>query len=202
MPAAARDGSTTSPPPSSTSSACPFQASPDQSGNPNTGATGVISFARADIQISPRHSVTVEGPVRPGPDEQCGSQSATRTRNDAADQLAGSLRRRGRSTRAGAVRSARRSASAWLDHQTTIEPAGIGAGAVDAERMEPELVRGLRHVGHAPLAVGHVGSRRLGPRSGTHGLSLSTDLRQRDMTSVGRARADPDCRTRKGDSCD
>src|SRR4029077_10815221 len=36
-----------------------------QSGSPNTGATGIVSFARADVQLSPRHTVTAEAIYAP-----------------------------------------------------------------------------------------------------------------------------------------
>ncbi len=135
-----------------------------QSGSPNTGATGVTSFARADIQISPRHTVTVEGLFAPvhtsNADLSPLRGPETTPQIDSQDFFAGVVDRLvlGPSDlltiRVGV-----------LDHQTTIETAGIGRGAVDADGMEPELVRLGRHVGDAPLAVGHLGSLGRRPRS-------------------------------------
>ena len=97
-----------------------------QSGSPNTGATGIVSFARADIQLSPRHTLTVEGALRAGAARATPELSPLRgpettPQIDAQDFFAGFV---DRLVLDGANLLTVR--VGILDHQTTITPTGAG----------------------------------------------------------------------------
>ena len=152
------------------------------SGSPNTGATGIISFARADVELSPRHSLTLEGLFAPvhtsNADLSPLRGPETTPQIDSQDFFAGLVDRvvLGPSDlltiRVGI-----------LNHQTTIEPAGRGAALLTPTGWSQNWfaasdTSGLRQ----SLSVTWDRSAPLW--SGTHALSLSTDLRHREMTST------------------
>jgi hypothetical protein len=152
------------------------------SGSPNTGATGIISFARADVELSPRHSLTLEGLFAPvhtsNADLSPLRGPETTPQIDSQDLFVGLVDRvvLGPSDlltiRVG-----------MLNHQTTIEPAGRGAALLTPTGWSQNWfaaadTSGLRQ----SLSVTWDRSAPLW--SGTHALSLSTDLRHREMTST------------------
>lgn len=152
-----------------------------QSGSPNTGATGVTSFARADIQISPRHTVTVEGLFAPvhtsNADLSPLRGPETTPQIDSQDFFAGVVDRLvlGPSDlltiRVGV-----------LDHQTTIETAGSGAALLTPTGWSQNWFASADTSGmRQSLSV--TWDRSAASSVGTHALSLSLDLRRRDMTS-------------------
>jgi hypothetical protein len=152
------------------------------SGSPNTGATGVISFARADVQLSPRHTMTVEGLFAPVQTSNAdlsplrGPETAPQI--DSLDFFAGVVDRLVLSgTDLLTIRVG------LLDHETVIEPAGVGAALLTPEGWKQNWfsaadTAGRRH----SLSV--TWDRSIPSSIGTHAVSLSTDLRHRRMTST------------------
>ena len=128
------------------------------SGNPASGATGVVSFARVDLALSARHSITLDRPVHAGEHGVFGAEPAAAAGSVAGHPHPRSLRRRRRSICAGAVAAAHR-ARRMDGTRHGDRRRRVGSGLAEPRRMESELVLDGRHVGDAALGVGHVGSR-------------------------------------------
>jgi hypothetical protein len=154
----------------------------ESSGNPNTGATGITSFARADIQLSPRHSLTLEALFAPVHTSNAdlsplrGPETAPQI--DSQDFFAGLVDRV--VLNPSDLLTIR---LGMLDHQTTIEPAGTGAALLTPTGWSQNWfasadTSGLRQ----SLSITWDRSTRFW--IGTHALSVSTDLRHREMTST------------------
>jgi hypothetical protein len=152
------------------------------SGDPSTGATGVTSFARADVELSPRHTVTVEGLFAPvktsNTDLSPLRQPETTPSIDSQDLFVGAVDRlvlgpTGLLTIRLGI----------LNHQTTIERAGSGDAVLSPLGWSQNWfasadTTGTRH--SASITY----DRSLVSSVGNHAFSVSTDLRHRDMAST------------------
>jgi hypothetical protein len=149
-------------------------------GGPNTGATGVITFARVDIQASPVHTITLEGIFAPvhtsNPDLSPLRAPETTQQIDARDVFGGVVDRLvlGSSSlltiRVG-----------LLIHSTTFAPSGTGAALLTPRGWRQNWFSAVDTSGtRRSLSV--TWDRANIPAFGSHAFSLSTDLRQRVMT--------------------
>ena len=152
------------------------------SGNPNTGATGVISFARADVQISPRHSLTLEtlfAPVHTSNADLSPLRGPETTPQiDSQDFFVGLV-----DTVVLGPSDLLTIRLGMLDHETTIEPAGRGPALLTPTGWSQNWFASSDTSGmRQSLSV--TWDRSATFWTGTHALSLSTDLRHREMTST------------------
>jgi hypothetical protein len=151
-----------------------------QSGSPNTGATGMTSFARVDFQASPVHTITIEGIFAPvhtsNPDLSPLRALATTQQIDAQDVFGGVVDRLvlGSSNlltlRLG-----------LLTHTSTFTPSGTGAAVLTPAGWSQNWFSAADTSG-TRRSLSLTWDRANISALGSHALSLSTDLRQRSMT--------------------
>jgi hypothetical protein len=151
-----------------------------QSGSPNTGATGVTSFARVDIQASPAHTITLEGIFAPvhtsNPDLSPLRALAATQQIDARDIFGGVVDRLvlGSSDlltlRAGV-----------LSHSSDFTPSGTGAALLTPQGWSQNWFSAANASG-TRRSLSLTWDRANISALGMHALSVSTDLRQRSMT--------------------
>jgi hypothetical protein len=151
------------------------------SGSPNSGATGVTSFARVDFQLSPAHSITLEGIFAPvhasNPDLSPLRGPETTPQIDSRDVFAGVVERL---VLGGSDLLTLR--FGVLNHSTAFGASGSGAALLRPDGWSGNWfaaadTSGTRH----SLSV--TWDRANISALGSHVFSLSTDLRHRAMTS-------------------
>jgi hypothetical protein len=151
-----------------------------QSGSPNTGATGITSFARVDIQASPVHTITIEGIFAPvhtsNPDLSPLRALAATQQIDARDVFGGVVDRLvlGSSDlltlRVG-----------LLTHSSDFTPSGTGAALLTPQGWSQNWFSAASTSG-TRRSLSLTWDRASVSALGMHAFSLSTDLRQRSMT--------------------
>ncbi len=161
-----------------------------QSGTPAAGATGVVSFARFDVDVSKQQTVTLEGLFVPGSTSFSGLSPLQRPEASpdvTSQDLFGGIVDRfvlGPSqlitVRIG-----------WIRHSSTIAASGSGAAVLSPEGWSQNWFSTVDTTGHAAVGVGHVGSRRLVGVRRAHGLAVWRVSAAHDERHA-RASADPD----------
>jgi hypothetical protein len=151
------------------------------SGQPNTGATGVTSFARADLELSSRHTVTLEALFAPASTSNTDLSPLRRPETtpqiDTQDVFAGVVDRLVLGpTDVLTIRVG------MLNHQTTIDRAGTGDAILSPLGWSQNWFASADTSG-TRRSVSVTYDRSVPSPVGIHALSLSTDLRYRDMAS-------------------
>jgi hypothetical protein len=153
-----------------------------QSGTPAVGASGVVSFARMDIDLSPTNTLTLEGLFLPATSSFSGlsplQQPEAAPDVDARDLFGGIVDRivigqRDLLTLRVGV----------MNHRTTIRPAGAGDAVLRPDGWQQNWFSAVDTTGTRPSAS--VTWDRSGLRAGgSHTVSVTADVQYRSMSSV------------------
>jgi Carboxypeptidase regulatory-like domain len=152
-----------------------------QSGTPAVGATGVVSFARVDFDLTPSNTLTVEGLFLPANSSYTGlsplQQPEAAPDVDARDLFGGVVdrmvltRRDLLTVRIG-----------FMNHLTHIRPAGSGDAVLRPDGWQQNWFSAVETAGSRPSAS--ITWDRSGIQArGTHTFSLTGDLAYRTMSS-------------------
>lgn len=152
-----------------------------QSGTPAVGASGVVSFARVDVDLSPSNTLTLEGLFLPATSSFTGlsplQQPESAPDVHARDLFGGIVDR--------IVLTPRDMLTLRLglmNHVTRITPAGSGDAVLRPDGWQQNWFSGVDTAGHRTSASATWDRSGIQAR-GTHNLSLSGDVQFRSMSS-------------------
>ena len=152
------------------------------SGTPAVGATGVVSFARVDVDLSPTNTLTFEGLFMPAESSFSGlsplQQPESAPNVNTSDLFGGVVDRMVLSPRDLLTLRV-----GVMSHDTKIQPAGSGAAVLRPSGWQQNWFSAVDTSGIRPSAS--VTWDRSGiSAAGTHTFSLTGDFQYRSMTST------------------
>ena len=153
-----------------------------QSGTPAVGATGIVSFARVDVDLSPSNTLTVEGLFLPANSSYSGlsplQQPESAPDVNAQDLFGGVVDRMVLGTRdLVTVRVG------VMHHETQIRPAGVGDAVLRPDGWHQNWFSDVDMSGTRPSASITWDRAGLSAR-GLHTISVTGDMQYRTMSAV------------------
>lgn len=153
-----------------------------QSGTPAVGATGVVSFARMDIDLSPTNTLTLEGLFLPAKSSFSGlsplQQPEAAPSVDARDLFGGVVDRIVLGSRDLLTLRV-----GVMNHRTQIRPAGTGDAVLRPDGWQHNWFSAVDTTGTRPSTSVTWDRSGLSAR-GTHTVSLTGDVQFRSMSSA------------------
>jgi hypothetical protein len=153
-----------------------------QSGTPAVGATGVVSFARFDFDLSPSNILTFEGLFLPANSSYTGL-SPLQQPESAPDVYARDLFGGIVDRMVLGPRDLLTLRVGVMNHQTTINPAGFGAAVLRPSGWQQNWFSGVDTSGTRP-SLSVTWDRSGFTWRGTHTLSVTGDFQYRSMSSA------------------